>query len=542
MLRQSTPSARWIKKGNFDNYIYHDKQSTFFRSLYSFHGVMYAFVNLDLTDNKINACRLQDLVENKNVHAAIFIEECYKEGNRSYYIHFYSSTPNKYRLVDICEEMNIPTTGSKEYYYYNIPLYISVDSKDARILSDFLEAIDKVIPLGEIQPEILKTISIEDKQFIKRRLTSRSLNVHEQQALETFNSYGLTEELLLMNDDGEHEFTEQHYLALKTLINVDNQPINIALAMLSGLTWVEAFGIAEGLIQAEVMGLTTPNSIQALKMLKPYGLTNAILRKENNRLDHELGQSWHYSDRRFKAFYPALCDLVINRNLPLEETLSSLYDLSSQQLEWIPKGLLPSEVVDLDYYQIKALNKMSEYGLNRQMLIEFTDKMDLTFYHYKVLRTLIIKKNLSPQIALITIKDLTRSEAEQIYRGATSEEAIGTNWHQAHTLTYLSPRGLTLNMLKQRHDGGHEFGLQHSVALIVLMAKKGFSAQEALAEIDGLDSEQAKKIVEGMTRKEILSITTTKSEQYVGASQHSIFKHSDASSSLADSQKSKKKR
>lgn len=70
----------------------------------------------------------------------------------------------------------------------------------------------------------------------------------------------------------------------------------------------------------------------------------------------------------------------------------------------------------------------------------------------------------------------------------------------------LQTKNLTEDMLRTRNSGGHEFSKNHCCALISLIEQRGFLASEAIDEIDGVTSAQAKGINDGLTRDDVIGL------------------------------------
>jgi Ankyrin repeats (3 copies) len=161
---------------------------------------------------------------------------------------------------------------------------------------------------------------------------------------------------------------------------------------------------------------------------------------------------------------------------------------------------------ELNEWEKKALEELQSRGLTAPMLLsrhdggyEFGEK------HYFALEHLVNKRGISIQNALNRIEGLSSGQVKGIEEGLSRGEVLQFNnfWHIG-ALSHLKKNGLTAQMLLSRHDGGHEFSVNHFLALMRLVYRSRFSIQNALDQIEGLSSDQAAGIEEGLSRGEVL--------------------------------------
>jgi hypothetical protein len=112
--------------------------------------------------------------------------------------------------------------------------------------------------------------------------------------------------------------------------------------------------------------------------------------------------------------------------------------------------------------------------------------------HCFALRNLINNRKFSVAAALSEIDGLNGSQAGGIQEGLCREDVIHlSNYWHISALERLRPYGLTAEMLLGRNEGGHRFDVDHCYLLVDLVKDHGLSVAMALAEIDGMSSDEA---------------------------------------------------
>ena len=198
--------------------------------------------------------------------------------------------------------------------------------------------------------------------------------------------------------------------------------------------------------------------------------------------------------------------LVVNE-VAVTHGLERLDGLSSTQAIGIQLGLKRDDVIKLtNFSHMKALAWLASHGLTAEMLLTRNDNGHVFTWHYAwALRNLVEERHFTVVQALKEIDGLNADQVRGINEGLTRDDVINlTNvWHIS-VLTKLASHGLTAEMLLTHNDNGHEFNEQHARALMNLVKDRNFTVIQALEEIDGLNSDEAIDINEGLTRGDVI--------------------------------------
>jgi len=162
----------------------------------------------------------------------------------------------------------------------------------------------------------------------------------------------------------------------------------------------------------------------------------------------------------------------------------------------------------LNFWENNAFRNLGTYGLTAEILLNRnTNGHEFNEHHYFSLRNLVTNRGFTIQQAIAEIDGLSSQQAGGIEEGLTREDVIRLDnfWHIA-ALERLKSHGLTPDILLNRNANGHEFNANHCFALRNLVANRGFTIQQAIAEIDGLSRQQAGGIKEGLTREDAIRL------------------------------------
>ena len=178
-------------------------------------------------------------------------------------------------------------------------------------------------------------------------------------------------------------------------------------------------------------------------------------------------------------------------------------------IEGIAKGLSRKDVVAIDAIQIVPLTLLHQHGLTAAHLRSHPLPY-LGFQHYRdALVNLMTQRgsnNKTADQAMAEIDGLHSHQAQGIANGLAREDVIKLNQHQIEAYLTLRQQGLTIAHL-QSHPWDSFDGHYYRAALVNLMTGRGTknrTADEAMAELDGLNRHQAERISHGETRDEVL--------------------------------------
>lgn len=236
----------------------------------------------------------------------------------------------------------------------------------------------------------------------------------------------------------------------------------------------------------------------SLDALQEHGLTAEMLL---NRQDN--GHNFDYEHKY------ALTDLIQSRKFTVETALAEIEGLSSTQTCCVSLGYSREMVLKLNNdWHISALATFGNAGLCPQMLLNLKENGHVFgFQHYHALTDLIKNRDFNVEAALAEIEGLSSEQANCIRHGYSREQIIPLHnyWHVA-ALKELSSEGLTAQMLLNLKDNGHLFDNEHYRALIRLINYRNFTIEAALAEIEGLSSDQAIGIADGLLRQDVIHL------------------------------------
>ena len=227
----------------------------------------------------------------------------------------------------------------------------------------------------------------------------------------------------------------------------------------------------------------------ALNRLELYGLT----------IEHLQGKEWFDS----RGHVDALENLMVDRNMSADDAMAEIDQLTMMQAYGIAKGLTRQETLALSHYsQRNALAKLKDHGLTHQHL-QGKEWFD-SHHHVDALENLMVDRNMSANDAMAEIDGLNSQQSSAIYRGLTRQETlVPVDPHAIEALGLLKDKGLTLQHLQGKEWFSNRY---HVKALEKLMVDRNMSADDAMAEIDQLTTEQAHGIAKGLTRQETLAL------------------------------------
>jgi len=236
-----------------------------------------------------------------------------------------------------------------------------------------------------------------------------------------------------------------------------------------------------------------PNYWQAcaLRQLKGHGLTSEMLLNRNDG-GHEFNERHYF----------ALLNLVKLSMFNIHDALREIEGLSPAQAGGIEAGLTREDVIQLkNFWHIDALRELKLCGLTSRILLSRNDGgHEFDINHSFALCRLVEDKGFNIHAALKEIEGLSSIQARGIDDGLARQDVLLLEniWH-INALEKLKRRGLTSEMLLIRNEGGHKFDQEHYYALINLVEEKKFNIQDALKEIEGVSSDQAKMIRNGQS-------------------------------------------
>ena len=161
----------------------------------------------------------------------------------------------------------------------------------------------------------------------------------------------------------------------------------------------------------------------------------------------------------------------------------------------------------LNFFQIKTLEELSDYGLTVEILLKHGDRFD--HHHYGALLNLVKKRSFSIQQAFSEINSLSLYQLHGIRNGLDRKDLLNlTNIMHIVALTELKTHGLTEEMLLNHNkmDPWYTFDHNHCYALIKLVEVRELTIVEALAEIEGLSSLRAEDLEKELCKEEFSSI------------------------------------
>ncbi len=426
-----------------------------------------------------------------------------------------------------------PTTNAESYWLLNAEVMLKNEKfhaeifPDKKLTSSLLSAGDvktyfdvtvatvEFINFKEHQVDCSSTeISVASNPvtlFSPLRVGGAFLNSEEREALTDLNRYGLTNEMLL-NRSGP-DFRMAHYLALKKLVMVQSFTVVGALAEIDGLNSIQADGIYQGLLRADVIPLSNFWHIAALVALKVKGLTAEMLLQRNS--GGYVFEAEHSS---------ALRELVLTRNFTIDAALAEIDGLSSAKAGGIKLGLVRSDVIVLQNgWHMQVLAALKARGLTAQMLLDRNDGgIAFSANHQSALQRLVLERHFTVAAALSEIEHLDANQAYGVSNGLLRSDVAGLNGQQVFALIDLKVKGVTGQMLLNL-ETINGFRECHSDALRKLILEKGFEAAPAFAEINGLYNEQVRQVARGYSRSHVLRAASELEIQRLAFGTTSLF-------------------
>ena len=240
---------------------------------------------------------------------------------------------------------------------------------------------------------------------------------------------------------------------------------------------------------------------QTLQQLREYGLTEAHLRSctcaRNSNLDFFYRLAW--------------VNLMTERgvyNKTADQAVAELNGLNPDQVKGISRGLNRADVLGLDEDKINALLELRQYGLTADHLrsCSWNQNPNLTvgeYYRFALIDLMTQRgpNNRTADQAVAELDGLDYMQAEGISKGLDRSDVIGLNRDKISAFLELRQYGLTTDHL--RTCIWPNIGIHHHLALVNLMTGRGINnktADEAIAALNGLDIEQARRISYGETR------------------------------------------
>lgn len=343
----------------------------------------------------------------------------------------------------------------------------------------------------------------------------------QSEAIELFNAQGLTVEHLQDKYWFNHPY---HINAIRTLINVFRIPVEDALLTIERFTPQQALLISRGFSKNEILSLPRLDhkchdsrgfnaaQITALNQLKSHGLKEIHLQQKD----------WFNSIYHFWAL-----SILLTRKLSVDEAMSEISELSTDDLPMIIAGLTRNEIlIKNKHIFVKDIHLMAlvRFAANGLVASHLEGKNWFnSVYHVDALSYLLVTCKLTIATALAAIENLPPEEAKLISYGFTSGEIskLSTlnlielkpfkfNKTQLIALSNLNSYQLLANHL-QRQDWFND--VSHFRALSYLFVTKKLSPNAAMAQLDGFNPEQAKLIIQGFTRDEILELSKVNKDE-----------------------------
>jgi hypothetical protein len=234
--------------------------------------------------------------------------------------------------------------------------------------------------------------------------------------------------------------------------------------------------------------------LRALKQLAKHGLSPKHFYQQDwfNETDHTT----------------ALSHLMTQRgalNMKAAQAIAELHELSYLQRIAIAEGFWRKDVIDLESYQLIALNRLHLHGLTPDQLLHQT-WFD-SHHHSCALKSLMInrgERNISAAQAMQEIYQLSFHQAGAIAKGLTRTDILELNKEQCIALGELHQHGLHRTHLLNK-DWFND--LWYVEALKYLLTQCHLTPDHAMQEIDQLSSYQASAISAGFTRAGVVNLS-----------------------------------
>jgi hypothetical protein len=335
------------------------------------------------------------------------------------------------------------------------------------------------------------------------RSEAADLSTDQRRALQELRQTGLTADHL-------HRwqgivFQEPHKDALIYLMRTRHLSPDAAIAEINGLNHSQARGIAAGFSRQDVAGLENGDLMSALLALRGDGLTPDHLR------------CWQGIVFQ-RPHIDTLIYLIRTRQLSPEAAIAEINGLDHNQATGIASGFSRQDVAGLNCpYLMRALLELRGDGLTPDHLrrcqgIAFQED------HIKALIYLIRTKHLSPEAAIAEINGLNNYiGARCIATGFSRNDIAGLEnglTYRLEALLELHQDGLTPDHL--RSWSGRLFQQPHKDALIYLIRTKHLSPEAAIAEINNIDTDQARRITAELPRNEIIGRSREYQHRHIG--------------------------
>ena len=403
----------------------------------------------------------------------------------------------------------------------------------------------RILPIEPTLQRTFQPVSEAHRTFHSRRgegLTNRpsresatqGLNADQQQALEELRDYGLTEahiRSIPWNQNPRLVVNQYYRYALVNLMTergANNKTADEAVTELNGLNYVQAQGISKGLNRYDVLDLDE-DKIKAFLKLRQYGLTT----------DHLRTCIWNQPIGDIQRYYPrALKNLMTRRgtnNRTADQAVAELNGLDYMQAEGISKGLERADVLGLDEDKIKAFLELRAHGLTIDHLRSSTWNQrpgwDVNRYYRHALVNLMTERganNRTADQAVAELNGLDYMQAEGISKGLERADVLGLDEDKIKAFLELRAHGLTIDHLRSStwdQRPGFDVNQYYRHALVNLMTERGTNnrtADQAVAELNGLDYMQAQGVSRGLNRADVLGLDRQKIEVFLKLRQHGL--------------------